>query len=67
MAAQIIQTIVDAFQSFLTGTASGIVDAFQAIALTENGQLSNFAIWALVFAGVGLGGLIISKVTAKVG
>lgn len=67
MAAQIISTIVEAFTSLVTGIAGGVVDAFNAIAVTSEGGLTDFAVWALVFAGVGMATAIIAAVTRKVG
>lgn len=67
MAAEIVSTIVQAFTSLVTGIAGGVVDAFNAIAVNSEGGLTDFAIWALVFAGVGMATAIIAAVTRKVG
>ena len=67
MAAEIISTITSAITSFITAIAGNIVEVFNKIAVTADGKLTDFAIWALVFLGVGLGTTVISAVLRKVG
>lgn len=67
MGASIVTTVVDAIGAFLTGVGGNIVDVFDKIVVTESGQLTNFAVWALVFLGVGLAGGVIGAILRKVG
>ena len=67
MAAEIISTITSTITSFLTSVAGNIVDVFNKVAVTADGKLTDFAIWALVFLGVGLGTTVIGAVLRKVG
>lgn len=67
MGASIVTTVVDAIGAFLTGVGGNIVDVFDQIVVTESGQLTNFAVWALVFLGVGLAGGVIGSILRKVG
>ena len=67
LGSSIVTTVVDAIKSFLTGVGNSIVDLFDGIVVAENGGLTNFAIWALVFLGVGLASGVIAAVLRKVG
>lgn len=67
MGASIVETIVDAAGSFATGLGKCIVDLFNNIVVTEDGGLTNFATWALVFAGLGIITAVICAVLRKVG
>ena len=73
-AADIVQTIVDAFTGVLSGCASGIVSLFQVLfmnastveGVTTYSGISQFGIWTLSFIGVGVALAILRKVTGKV-
>lgn len=67
MAAEIISTITSTITSFLTAVASNIVTVFNAVAVTADGKLTDFAIWALVFLGVGFGTTVLTAILRKVG
>ena len=67
MAAEIVSVITSAITSFLTAVASNIVTVFNAIAVTSDGKLTDFAIWALVFLGIGFGTTVITAILRKVG
>lgn len=67
MGANIVSTVVDAIGAFLTGVGGNIVEVFDQIVVTESGELTNFAVWALVFLGVGLAGGVIGAILRKVG
>ena len=67
MAASIVSTIVEAIGSFLIGVGGNIVEVFDKIVVAENGGLTNFAVWALVFGGIALAGGVISAILRKVG
>lgn len=54
MGSEIVTTITSAATSFATGFGTAVVDTFNTIMVNENGNLSNLAIWGLVFGGVGL-------------
>lgn len=63
----IVTAVVDAIQAFLAGVGNSIVDLFDGIVVAENGGLTNFAVWALVFLGIGLASGVIAAVLRKVG
>lgn len=67
MGTSIVETITNAATSFASGFGNAVVSTFNTILTDGDGQLSNLAIWALAFAGVGL--IIgISKIfTRKIG
>lgn len=67
LGSSIVGTVVDAIKAFLTGIGNSIVDLFDGIVVAENGGLTNFATWALVFLGVGLASGVIAAVLRKVG
>ena len=67
LGSSIVTTVVDAIKSFLTGVGNSIVDLFDGIVVADNGGLTNFATWALVFLGVGLASGVIAAVLRKVG
>ena len=66
LASQMVTTFVDAFTSFTSGIGTGIVDAFNNVAMSGN-NLSNLAVWGLVFGGVTLGIGLVSRFTRKAG
>lgn len=62
-----VKAITDAFTGLLSGIGGGIVDFFDAVIMSEEGTgLSNFALWAFIFIGIGLALFIVRKITAKV-
>ena len=50
----IIEILVDALKGLATGVTGSISEAFNALVLTDEGQLSALAIWTLSFMGIGL-------------
>lgn len=63
----IVASLVDTIGAFLAGVGGNIVAVFNAIVMTESGTLSYFAIWSLVFLGVGLAGGVIAAILRKIG
>ena len=63
----IVASLVDTIGAFLAGVGGNIVALFNAIVMTESGTLSYFAIWSLVFLGVGLAGGVIAAILRKIG
>ena len=59
--------MIDSVTSFLTGLGGSIVEVFDQIVVGTDGQLTNFATWALVFLGVSLGLGVITAILRKVG
>ena len=66
MGTEIITTITDGFQGTLEGTGSGIVNFFQTLLQTTEGQLTALGIFGLTFTGVGLAVWIIRKLLSRV-
>lgn len=67
MVAEAVKAITDAFTGLLTGIGTGIVDFFDVMVMNSEGTgLSNFALWAFIFLGVGLALFIVRKITSKV-
>lgn len=54
MGSNIVTTITDAASSFATGFGNAVVNTFDTILTDGSGNLSNLAIWGLVFGGVAL-------------
>lgn len=54
MGSEIVTTITTAATGFASGFGRAVVETFETIMVSENGNLSNLAIWGLVFGGVGL-------------
>lgn len=63
----IVASLVDTIGAFLAGVGGNIVAVFNAIVVTETGTLSSFAVWSLVFLGVGLAGGVIAAILRKIG
>lgn len=63
----IVTSLVNTIGAFLAGVGGNIVAVFNAIVVTETGTLSSFAIWSLVFLGVGLAGGVIAAILRKIG
>lgn len=63
----IVESIVSAATGFASGLGGAIVGIFDEIVMTSEGALTNFAGWALAFAGLGIITAIISAVLRKVG
>ena len=49
---EIVETFVDAFSGITSGLGSTIVSTFDSVMVTQDGKLTNIAIWGLTFAGV---------------
>lgn len=67
MGTSIVNTIVTAATEFATGFGGAVVDTFNTILTDGNGELSNLAIWALAFGGIGLIVGISKIFTRKIG
>ena len=67
MGASIVSTFTDALSGVATGIANTVVDVFNAVCVTAEGEISNIAIWGLVFGGIALAAGIVRKFTSKVG
>lgn len=63
----IVETITEGFTSTVKGLAVGVVNVFNEIAIDEDGSLSNFAIWAIVFTGIAFASAVIWLIVKKVG
>lgn len=64
----IVSTVIDALGEFLTGVGGNIVEVFNKIVVDPTtGGLTNFAVWSLVFLGVGLATGVIGSIIRKVG
>lgn len=69
MLTEIITTLTTAITSFGSSAVTAIVDNFDALAVTAEGDLTNVAVWGLSFMGVslviGLGRLVVGMVRSK--
>lgn len=63
MVANMIKNITDAITGVLTGVGGAIVDFFDVTVLTENGDLSTFAVWVLAFLGISFGLGVVKFIT----
>ena len=66
MGTEIISTITNGFQGTLEGTGSGIVNFFQTLLQTSEGQMTALGIFTLTFTGLGLAVWIIRKLMRRV-
>ena len=64
---EIIENITSSFTSFLTGTGEGIINLFEEILLTEEGNLSILAIVGLSMIGLGIAIGTIKYLLARAG
>lgn len=64
---QIVNTVVEAFTGLAEGIASTVQTVFEQLFITENGGISNLAIWGLVFVGVGAAFGLVKMFTNKLG
>lgn len=64
---QIVSTFVEAISGVVEGVTSAVIDGFNGLIVTEAGNLSNLAVWGLVFGGIGLVVGIVRRFTSKVG
>lgn len=60
---QMISAITDSIGGILVGIGASIVSFFDVTVLTENNELSTFAIWALAFLGIGFGLGVVKFIT----
>ena len=51
---QIVETFLEGVTGLGSGLGETIVDTFNSVVLNSDGNLSNLAIWGLVFAGATL-------------
>lgn len=73
-AAEIVSSIVSAFQGILTGCASAIVTLFQVLfqnattveGVTTYSGISTLGIWTLAFIGIGAAMALLRRVSGKV-
>lgn len=63
----IVSTFVDSMKGIAAGAASTIKSTFDALVVTENGGLSNLAIWGLVFGGIAIALGVVRLFTHKLG
>lgn len=63
----IVSTFVDAVTGIASGLSDAVVSVFNKLVVTENGALSNLAIWGLVFGGIALAIGVIRIFTRKIG
>jgi len=66
MGSEIISTITEAFQGTLEGSGTGIVNFFQTLLQTSEGQMTALGIFALTFTGLGLAVWMIRKLMRRV-
>lgn len=74
MVAEMVKSVVDAISGLLTGLGSTIVDTFESIFIEKttgtDGQvtktISTFAIWGLVFLGVGFASTLLWTIFRKI-
>ena len=66
MGTEIISTITSAFSGTLEGTGTGIVDFFQTLLQTTEGQMTAVGIFALTMTGLGLAVWMIRKLMRRV-
>ena len=66
MGSEIISTITNAFQETLEGSGTGIVNFFQTLLQTSEGQMTALGIFALTFTGLGLAVWMIRKLMRRV-
>jgi len=63
----IVQTFTEAFTNMTSGIGTGIVDLFNNVFVTEEGGLSNLAIWGITFGAIGLVLGLVRLFTRKAG
>ena len=63
MVANMIDSITDAITGVLSGVGGAIVKFFDTTVLTENGDLSTFAVWVLAFLGISFGLGVVKFIT----
>ena len=74
IAGEIVEIIVSAFTGMLSGCAGAIVTLFQVLfmnatvveGVTTYSGISDFGIWTMVFASVGISFTILRRITHKV-
>lgn len=59
----IVEIIVDSLKGLASGVTGSISDSFNALVLTEEGQLSALAIWVLSMFGIGFVWKVVSMAT----
>lgn len=64
---QIVGTFVEAISGVVSGVTSAVTEGFNNLIVNANGNISNLAIWGLVFGGIGLVVGIVRHFTRKVG
>lgn len=64
---QIVSTFVEAISGVVEGVTSAVTSGFNNLIVTTSGNISNLAIWGLVFGGIGLVIGIVRRFTRKVG
>lgn len=64
---QIVSTFVESVSGVVTGVTGAVTEGFNNLIVNSNGQISNLAIWGLVFGGIGLVVGIVRRFTRKVG
>ena len=65
--ASIVTTFVDSMKGIATGAAETITSVFNGLVVTENGGLSNLAIWGLVFGGIAITLGVVRLFTRRLG
>lgn len=63
----IVDTFVEGMSSIASGAADTVKTVFNTLVVTENGGLSNLAIWGLVFGGIALALGFVRMFTRKLG
>ena len=67
LGSSIVGTFVEAIGGVAKGIATTVVDVFDTVFLTADGNISSLAIYGLVFGAIGLGIFLVRKFTSKVG
>lgn len=67
MVSEIINQIVMAFTTFISGLGTAIVDFFEGLILDSEGQLTAFASWGLAFLGLGFAVSVFYAILRKIG
>lgn len=67
MIESVVAAIVTTITTFLSGVGTAFVDFFNVTLLTDEGQLTTFAIWCLILIGLTFAMTVIGAVLRKIG
>lgn len=67
LGSQIVETFLEGVTGLGSGLGKTIVDTFNSVVLNSDGNLSNLAIWGLVFGGSALVIGVVKHFTRKAG